>query len=131
MTFENNELNNDRRTALPALKEYSEEEINAFLMGDRRVIDRLLLHGLNNLSIVLIAHAKREEEIFEGMGSPETIINRSKWIDSQIKVAEKRASMMEKVVSSSLIWAVLLFLGYLFSVGKLAFLTWFKSLKSS
>ena len=69
---------------MPSLKSYSEEEIDAFLDGDRRVIDRLLLHGLNNLAVVLIAHAEREEEIFAGMGSAETIKKRSDWIDSEI-----------------------------------------------
>jgi hypothetical protein len=98
---------------LPSLKSYSEEEIDAFLDGDRRVIDRLLLHGLNNLAVVLIAHAEREEEIFAGMGSAETIKKRSDWIDSQIESNRVRGDMMQKVAVSTTAWAVIAFIGYL------------------
>lgn len=98
---------------LPRLKSYSEDEIDAFLVGDRRVIDRLLLHGLNNLAVVLIAHAEREEEIFAGMGSAETIKKRSDWIDSQITRTKSRSEMMDKVATSTATWAVIVFVGYL------------------
>ena len=96
---------------MPSLKSYSEEEIDAFLDGDRRVIDRLLLHGLNNLAVVLIAHAEREEEIFAGMGSAETIKKRSDWIDSEIEKKRVRTDMMNKVATSTTAWALVLFLG--------------------
>ena len=98
---------------MPSLKSYSEEEIDAFLDGDRRVIDRLLLHGLNNLAVVLIAHAEREEEIFAGMGSAETIKKRSDWIDSEIEKKRVRTDMMNKVATSTTAWALVLFLGYI------------------
>ena len=98
---------------LPTLKSYSEEEIDAFLNGDRRVIDRLLLHGLNNLAVVLIAHAAREEEIFQGMGSAETIKKRSDWINSQIEKTRVRNDMMGKVATSTTAWALVAFLGYI------------------
>lgn len=98
---------------MPSLKSYSEEEIDAFLDGDRRVIDRLLLHGLNNLAVVLIAHAEREEEIYAGMGSAETIKKRSDWIDSEIEKKRVRTDMMNKVATSTTAWALVLFLGYI------------------
>lgn len=98
---------------MPSLKSYSEEEIDAFLDGDRRVIDRLLLHGLNNLAVVLIAHAEREEDIFAGMGSAETIKKRSDWIDSEIEKKRVRTDMMNKVATSTTAWALVLFLGYI------------------
>jgi hypothetical protein len=98
---------------LPQLKTYSEEEIDAFLDGDRRVINRLLLHGINNLSVVLIAHAKREEEIFSGMGSPETIRKRAEWLDSQIERSRSRSDMMNKVAASTTAWAMIAFLGFI------------------
>jgi hypothetical protein len=98
---------------LPKLKSYSEEEIDAFLDGDRRVIDRLLLHGMNSLAVVLIAHAEREEEIFAGMGSAETIKKRSEWIDSQIERTRVRTDMMNKVATSTTTWALIAFIGYL------------------
>jgi hypothetical protein len=98
---------------LPRLKSYTEEEIDAFLDGDRRVIDRLLLHGLNNLAVVLIAHAAREEEIFTGMGSAETIKKRSDWIDSQIEKTRVRNDMMGKVATSTTAWALVAFFGFI------------------
>ena len=98
---------------LPRLKSYTEEEIDAFLDGDRRVIDRLLLHGLNNLAMVLIAHAEREEEIFSGMGSAETIKKRSDWIDTEIEKKRMRTDMMSKVAASTTAWALVAFLGYI------------------
>jgi hypothetical protein len=98
---------------LPRLKSYSEEEIDAFLDGDRRVIDRLMLHGMNNLAVVLIAHAEREEEIFAGMGSAEIIKKRNEWIDSQIERTRVRTDMMSKVATSTTTWALIAFVGYL------------------
>lgn len=111
----------------PRLKIHSEEEIDAFLAGDRRSIDRLLLHGLNNLSLVIINHAEREEEIFKGMGSAETIKKRSDWIDSEIEKKRTRTDMMNKVVSSTTAWAVVAFLGYLVHLAYDALVAWYKS----
>lgn len=98
---------------MPRLKIHSEEEIDAFLAGDRRSIDRLLLHGMNNLSLVIINHAEREEEIFQGMGSAETVKKRSDWIDAQIVRTKSRTEMMDKVAASTYTWALVAFLGYL------------------
>ena len=109
------------------LKIFSEEEIDSFLMGDRRSIDRLLLHGMNNLSIVIIDHAEREEEIFKGMGSAETIKKRINWIDSEIEKKLTRTDMMNKVVTSTTVWAVIAFLGYLIHIAFDALLAWWKS----
>ncbi len=113
---------------------YSEEAIETFLKGDRRDIDRLLLHGLNNLGIVLMEHAEREESLFASMGDAEVIKRRSAWIDSQIDLAsvrvkkvEKRTEMMEKVASSTTIWAVIAFLGYLAKLSADALVAWWRT----
>jgi hypothetical protein len=98
---------------LPRLKTYTEEEIEAFLDGDRRIVNRLLLHGLNNLAIVLIHHAEREEEIFAGMGDTDKIKKRSEWIDAQITKTNARSDMMNKVATSATAWALIAFLGYI------------------
>lgn len=118
----------------PRLTVYSEEAIDAFLRGDRRDIDKLLLHGLNNLGIALIEHAEREEKVFAAMGDVEVIRKRSDWIDSQIEKARmlnektlKRIEMMEKVKSSTAIWAVIAFLGYLSHISVEAAIAWWKS----
>lgn len=113
---------------------YSEEVIEAFLKGDRRDIDKLLLHGLNNLGIALLEHADREEKVFSAMGDVEIIKRRSDWIDSQIEKARmlnektaKRIEMMDKVKSSTVVWAVIAFLGYLSHIAVEAAIAWWKS----
>lgn len=96
----------------PQLKIYSQEEIEIFLSGDRREVDRLLLHGINNLAVVLISHAEREEAIFAPMGTPEDVRTRTIWVDLQVKKQEKRNSMMQKVAESTTAWALIAFLGF-------------------
>ena len=94
-------------------KIYSDEEIELFIEGDRRAIDRLLLQGINNLSVVLILHSEAEAAVIAGMGTAEQVKSRSIWIDAQIKKQEKVNSMMQKVAESSAAWAVIAFLGFL------------------
>ena len=94
------------------LKVYSPEEIEIFMSGDRREVDRLLLHGVNNLAIVLISHARQEEEIFRGMGTAADVKLRMAWVDAQIEKQKLSNGMMRKVAESSVTWAVILFLGY-------------------
>lgn len=102
------------------LKIYSPGEIEIFLSGDRREVDRLLLHGLNNLAAVLLPHAKHEEEReaeflheVEELGGFEMIKKRAAFIDGMIKSQEARISMMEKVSQSSVAYALIAFLGFL------------------
>lgn len=113
---------------------FSEEAIEAFLKGDRRDIDRLLLHGLNNLGVALIEHAEREEKVFAAMGDVGVIKRRSDWIDCQIENARmlnektaKRIEMMDKVKSGTALWAVIAFLGYLSHIAVEAAGAWWKA----
>lgn len=94
----------------PGLKVYSSEEVDMFLAGDRRDIDRLLLHGLNNLAIVLIAHANAEEKLLTPLGTAKEIETRVAWVNAQIREQEVRTGMMRKVAESSLVMAVPAFL---------------------
>ena len=97
----------------PELKIYSTEEIEIFLSGERREVDRLLLHGLNNLAIVMIPHVNREDALYESMGSHEKIRQRAAWIDAQIDAQLKRNGMMGRIAEASLIAVFLLFIGYI------------------
>jgi hypothetical protein len=97
----------------PPLRIYSPEEVDLFLSGDRREVDRLLLQGLNGLSHVMIEHTRKEEEIFTGMGDTETIRARRKWVDAQMAKQEKLNAMMDKVATSAVSWALIAFLGFL------------------
>ena len=91
------------------LKVYTPEEIEMFLSGDRREVDRLLIHGINNIATVLIPHMAKEEEIFHVLGDSDVIRSRSIWIDAQILKQEKRNKMMDKVTESTVIWALPVF----------------------
>lgn len=95
------------------IKIYTEEEINVFLEGDRRTIDRLILHSLNNFAVIFMAHAQKEESIFEAMGSDDEIRIRTKWIDAEIKKKQKLTEMMDKVITSVGAGVILAFLGFL------------------
>lgn len=97
----------------PQLRIYTPDEVDIFLSGDRREVDRLLLHGINSLSIVMIRHTEKEEEIFSGMGDVETIRARRKWVDAQMSKQEKFNAMMDKVATSAVSWALIAFLGFL------------------
>ena len=92
---------------------YSDEEIELFIEGDRRAIDRLLLQGINNLAVVISLHSEAEASVLDGMGTAEQVKIRSVWIDAQIKKQEKVNSMMQKVAESSAAWAMIAFLGFL------------------
>lgn len=96
------------------LKVYSPEEIDMFLKGDQREVDRLMIHSLNNIASVLIPHISEENEIFRALGDSEVIRTRSGWIDAQIKKQEKRNRMMDKVTESTTLWALPLFLLIMF-----------------
>ena len=97
-----------------ALKVYSAEEIEMFLKGDRREVDRLMIHSLNNLASVMIPHMAQEDDVFKALGDPDVIRSRSAWIEAQIKKQEKRNRMMDKVTESTLLWALPLFVLILF-----------------
>lgn len=95
------------------LRVYTTEEVDLLLNGDRREVDRLLIHGINNVAAVLIPHIQAEERVFEALGDVETVRLRSAWTEAQIKKQEKRNAMMQKVSESAMAWAFIAFLGFL------------------
>lgn len=95
------------------LKIYTDEEIELFLAGGRREVDRLLLTSINHLALVLIPHLKQSNEIFEALGGVNTTKPRAAWIDAQIKKQERRSVMMQKVIDSGTNWVLLAFLGFI------------------
>ena len=99
---------------MESLKVYTLEEIEIFLKGDRREVDRLMIHSLNNLASVMIPHMANEADVFKALGDSEVIRTRSAWIDAQINKQEKRNRMMDKVTESTTLWALPLFVLILF-----------------
>jgi hypothetical protein len=80
-----------------SVKIYSSEEIDLFLCGDRRNVDKLLLHGLNNIARILIPHIAYEDRIFDSLGTLEDIKIRKEWIDAEIRKKETAASFYEQM----------------------------------
>ena len=95
------------------LRVFSPEEVDLFLAGDRREIDKLILHGLNAIAKTLKPHMEMEEALLHELGGTEIIRLRSAWIDAQITKQKRRSEMMRKVAESALVWAAIAFLGFL------------------
>ena len=68
---------------------YTDEEIDIFLKGDRRNVDKLLLHGMNNIAAALVPHMEKEDSVMAVMGDATAVRERSAWIDAEI--AKKKA----------------------------------------
>lgn len=97
-------------------KIFSEEEIEMFLAGDRRQIDRHILYSLNRLAAVLIPHVTRDKEAREKIaeiGGFEAIERRAEFVDSLIKRNNRISLAMEKISQSAITWALIAFLGFL------------------
>ena len=101
----------------------SDEEIDLYLQGDRRDIDRLILFSLNRLAAAhevqtrqCAVHAAREAEWnseVEDLGGIDAIKARAKFVNELIQRSVDRRRMMDKVSSSSVTWALIIFLGFL------------------
>ena len=100
---------------------YTEEEIELFLHGDRREIDRLLLTSVNSVAAALISsrdsefrpHAETEEIMMNALGAPEDVLLRRNWLDLQIKKEMGRAKLRNRVMEGSLFWVLpILLLGF-------------------
>jgi hypothetical protein len=108
----------------PKLKVYSDEEVDMFINQGGAHVDRLLLHGMNAMSAVLISHVEKEEQVMAAHGNPKEIAARAAWVDAQIDRGRARTEMMKKIAESSLIWAAIGALGLLGFILKEAFMTW-------
>jgi len=98
----------------------SNEEIEMYIKGDRREVDKLILFSLNRLAACIIPHARREDErdlerdkLLADLGGTDIMIKRAAYVDTVIKQAETKTRMMEKVTASSLGWALIAFLGFI------------------
>lgn len=97
----------------------SDEEIEMYLKGDRREVDRLILFSINRLTAVILPHAVREDardaasnRLLADLGGEDALMRRADFVDSLIENQEAKKRMMEKVSSSTVVWALLVFLGF-------------------
>lgn len=91
------------------IKVFTDEEIVMLLSGDRREVDKLLLHGINNLSAALMPRMN----VISELGTADTVRTRMEWIDQQIENQRLKNEAMRKIIESTVIWAVILMLGFL------------------
>ena len=74
----------------------TDEEIELYLKGDRREVDRLILLSINRLSACLIPHINSEAEFMahvKHLGGVEAIRHRAEYVDSLIKKNSARSAM--------------------------------------
>ncbi len=94
----------------------SEEEVELYLRGDRREIDRLILLSINRIAATLIPHAERENRIseqLEALGGMDGIAERARFVDALIEKQKARTQMLWKVAQSGVAWALPVFIGFL------------------
>lgn len=93
----------------------SEEEIELYLRGDRREIDRLILLSINRIAATLIPHAERENKIAEqlaAIGGMDGIAERARFVDAMIERQKARTQALWKVAQSGVAWALPILIGF-------------------
>lgn len=97
-------------------KVLSGDEIELYLSGDRRQVDRLILTSLNRISTTLIDHTRREDGIWDAIdeiGGLVCVRTRAEFIDSLIERNKSRAAAWSKIAQSSSTWALVAVLVFL------------------
>ena len=93
----------------------TEEEIEIYLRGDRRDIDRLILLSINRIAATLIPHVVRENKLseqLEAIGGMDGIAERARFVDALIERQKARTQMFWKIAQSSVTWALPLLIGF-------------------
>lgn len=98
----------------------SEEEIEFYLKGDRRDIDKLLLKSINRLTSIIVPHAvkedKREEAwamAIERLGGLGKIEERAVYVDALLEKQKARTAAFRKISESTVLWALIIVLGFI------------------
>ena len=100
----------------------TEEEIEFYLKGDRRDIDRLLLKSINKLTSLIVPHALKEDqrdavwaEAIDRLGGLPRIEERAVYVDALLEKQKARTAAFRKIAESTAFWALVLVLGFVFS----------------
>lgn len=98
----------------------SDEEVEMYLKGDRREVDRLILYSLNRLAACIVPHAAQEEKrdaeydrVMRNLGGLEMMLKRAEYVDTLIAQKNAKTQMMRKVSQSAMTWALIAYLGFL------------------
>ena len=100
----------------------TEEEIEFYLKGDRRDIDKLLLRSINKLTSLIVPHALKEDqrdavwaEAIDRLGGLHRIEERAVYVDALLEKQRARTAALRKIAESTAFWALVLVLGFIFS----------------
>lgn len=100
----------------------TEDEIEFYLKGDRRDIDKLLLKSINKLTSLIVPHALSEERrdaawnsAIERLGGIAQIEARAHYVDALLEKQRARTAAFRKIAESTAFWALVLVLGFIFS----------------
>ena len=98
----------------------SEEEIEFYLKGDRRDIDKLLLKSINRLTSIIVPHAVKEDKrdeawarAIERLGGLGKIEERAVYVDALLEKQKARTAAFRKISESTVLWALLIVLGFI------------------
>ena len=89
---------------------YTDEEIDILLDGDRRKVDKFMLHCMNEIKAALMEHTQREDLVLDAVkevGGIEGVKSRAAYVDTLIKKEQSRIAMMEKITQSGIVWALI------------------------
>lgn len=99
----------------------TEEEIELYLKGDRRDIDKLLLKSINKLTSLIVPHALKEDQrdeawatAIERLGGLHKIEARAAYVDALLEKQKARTAAFRKISESTVLWALLVVAGFLF-----------------
>ena len=98
----------------------SEEEIEFYLKGDRRDVDKLLLKSINRLTAIIVPHAVKEDKrdeawamAIERLGGLGKIEERAVYVDALLEKQKARTAAFRKISESTALWALLIVLGFI------------------
>ena len=98
----------------------TEEEIEFYLKGDRRDIDKLLLKSINKLTSLIVPHALKEDRrdeawtaALERLGGLHKIEERAVYVDALLEKQKARTAAFRKISESTVLWALLIVAGFL------------------
>ena len=98
----------------------SEEEIEFYLKGDRRDIDKLLLKSINRLTAIIVPHVVKDDKWEEAwvltidrLGGLEKIEERAAYVDALLEKQKARTAAFRKISESTALWALLIVLGFI------------------
>ena len=94
----------------------SEAEIDLYLQGNREEIDRLILLSLNRITCVLLPLCEGHKNCLSGLnsiGGIECMSERAAYVDMLIEKQKKRIAAWDKIAQSTVVWALIAFLGFI------------------